>query len=581
MNFSFCLITKNEEKNIEKCLEPIKNLNMEIVVVDTGSTDRTKELAGKYTNRIYDFEWVNDFSKARNFAIEKASNDYVFFLDSDEFTTDYDLKKLFEYAKDFPGAIGQITRRNKCFSQNGDCIYVDYVERFFNRKLFYYTGSIHEQVTSRNNAPLEAYHMDWTVYHEGYYLTPEELKNKGLRNAAMLLKELEDNKDDPYIYYQLGQSYELFNDYEKALYYYEQGLNLKPDSSIKYVEIMTIGYGGVLNSLKKYNSALCLENRFPNYMRNADFVSMLAYAAMNSGNLVKAISLYKKATECKEYDTEGANSFLSYHNLACIYKALGNYREAIASFEKALPYERSKKALEEYIKELSTEAVAPVLSVIVILKNEQEYLPLLIQNLKEQTLGICKMQLILIDNCSSDNTYKIMEDFEKEYSDNVILIRSETEKNIDELCGLGYSYTSCPLIYFITGRVLAAKDCFRLLVTLAAGSGSMIASGAVCTNSPGSLNTNEIDDNLLEINAYTLSLTDMPTKQYYKETLTKMNADGFYLSASLFNAELFNNENIIFSEKAGASGHSLLYESACSYASSASIVENICFIRMS
>ena len=65
---SVCSIVRNEEKNIAKMLSSVQKYGFEIIVVDTGSTDRTKEIAAKYTDRIYDFEWVDDFSAARNYA---------------------------------------------------------------------------------------------------------------------------------------------------------------------------------------------------------------------------------------------------------------------------------------------------------------------------------------------------------------------------------------------------------------------------------------------------------------------------------------------------------------------------------
>ena len=82
---SACIITKNEEKNIVRCLNSIKDIVDEIIVVDTGSNDKTINIAEKYTNNIYHYKWSDDFAKARNFAIDKANGDYILFLDADEY----------------------------------------------------------------------------------------------------------------------------------------------------------------------------------------------------------------------------------------------------------------------------------------------------------------------------------------------------------------------------------------------------------------------------------------------------------------------------------------------------------------
>ena len=77
VEISLCMIVKNEEKVLARCLDSIAGLMDEIIIVDTGSTDKTKEIAGKYTDNIYDFEWIDDFAAARNFAFSKATKEYI------------------------------------------------------------------------------------------------------------------------------------------------------------------------------------------------------------------------------------------------------------------------------------------------------------------------------------------------------------------------------------------------------------------------------------------------------------------------------------------------------------------------
>lgn len=93
---SLCMIVKNEEKILRRCLDSIKGLMDEIIIVDTGSTDRTKEIASEYTDKLFDFEWIHDFSAARNFAFSKASCDYIYSADADEVVNEENYEKFRE-----------------------------------------------------------------------------------------------------------------------------------------------------------------------------------------------------------------------------------------------------------------------------------------------------------------------------------------------------------------------------------------------------------------------------------------------------------------------------------------------------
>ena len=144
---SICVIMKNEEKNMKAFLTSIKQAFQdyphEIVLVDTGSTDQTLSIAQKYTDRIFHFEWIGDFSAARNFSLSCAFNDWVLVLDCDEYITALDLSGLEAMIRQYPNAVGMLSRKNH-YEQNGtDAVYTDDVERFFNRKAFHYEAIIH------------------------------------------------------------------------------------------------------------------------------------------------------------------------------------------------------------------------------------------------------------------------------------------------------------------------------------------------------------------------------------------------------------------------------------------------------
>lgn len=149
MEISLAMIVKNEEKVLKRCLESVKNLFDEIIIVDTGSTDNTKNIAKDYTSKIYDFKWVDDFSKARNFSFEKATKEYIMWLDADDLITEsqqtafIQLKHKIEKVN--PDVV--MMKYNISFDQNDNPTFSYYRERILKKSCnFVWQDPIHEVI---------------------------------------------------------------------------------------------------------------------------------------------------------------------------------------------------------------------------------------------------------------------------------------------------------------------------------------------------------------------------------------------------------------------------------------------------
>lgn len=336
MNLSICIITKNEEKNIGRCLESFSNLGIELVVVDTGSTDSTKEIVQKYTDNLYSFAWIDDFSAAKNYALEKAGNDMVMFIDSDEYLREIDINALADSIKTSPNKVQRILCCNH-YSHNGVRQEShEWISRIFNKKLYHYEGRIHEQIVANNGEKYQAIRSSVVIDHTGYDLDEEQKRKKALRNITLLEKEYEvlcskhreSTEEACYVLYQLGKSYYTINDYPKAIEYFELATLIDIDPKLEYVSDMIETYGYALIENNQADKAMCLEGVYEEFSRNADFQFLMGLIYMKNALFNEAIEEFKKATTHKEAKCLGVNSYLAYHNIAVIYECTGNKEEA-------------------------------------------------------------------------------------------------------------------------------------------------------------------------------------------------------------------------------------------------------------
>lgn len=145
---SLCMIVKNEEAVLARCLDSIRDGVDEIIIVDTGSTDRTKEIAARYTDRIYDFEWNFDFSAARNYSFSKATMDFAMWLDADDVFTEENFAAFLQLKRTIPDTVDAVMMRyNTAFDENGKPVFSYYRERMVRTSTPYeWKGRVHEAI---------------------------------------------------------------------------------------------------------------------------------------------------------------------------------------------------------------------------------------------------------------------------------------------------------------------------------------------------------------------------------------------------------------------------------------------------
>ncbi|OPA75654.1 hypothetical protein BVG16_20170 [Paenibacillus selenitireducens] len=220
---SLCMIVKNEEKVLERCLNSVSRLVDEIIIVDTGSKDRTKEIAFHFTDQVYDYQWDNDFSAARNIAISYATSQFILVLDADEYIDLTKYNQIINFLSSLPNKspIAIIVPiYNFVGSPNsGNLNQIEAVRIFSNDPQVKFDRPIHEQVISTKEE-LEFVRFDLPIYHTGYTTESMEQKQKSKRNLN-IFEHLKTNKQlNCYDNYTLGNEYFALSNYSLALQHY-------------------------------------------------------------------------------------------------------------------------------------------------------------------------------------------------------------------------------------------------------------------------------------------------------------------------------------------------------------------------
>lgn len=205
VSVSVCMIVKNEEAVLQRCLDCVKQFADEIVIVDTGSDDATKQIAQRYTDKVYDFSWCEDFAKARNFAFSKGSSDFLMWLDADDVILKEDIKSIQQLKQRLSlDTTIVMMKYHTAFDEIGQPVFTYYRERLINRKAnLAWEGVIHEVI------PLQG-----TIQYEDIAITHQKLH---VADPDRNLKIFEHLKQEGKLFSPREQFY-----YARELYYHER-----------------------------------------------------------------------------------------------------------------------------------------------------------------------------------------------------------------------------------------------------------------------------------------------------------------------------------------------------------------------
>ena len=229
LTLSLCMIVKDEEEMLPRCLAAVAPAVDEIVIVDTGSTDRTIEIAREYNATVIEREWTGSFSEARNASFEAATGDWIVYLDADEVLVLEDTDRLRSLTgRTWREAFYLVETSYTGELGDGAAITNNALRVFRNRAQYRFEGRLHEQIAQ--NLPLYAAgrveQSSVRIEHYGYLGAVRDAKEKSRRNLDLLKAQQAESPTDAFLHFNLGTEYSVLGDYSSALTEYEQAWSL-------------------------------------------------------------------------------------------------------------------------------------------------------------------------------------------------------------------------------------------------------------------------------------------------------------------------------------------------------------------
>jgi len=353
-----CMIVRDEEKYLEDALISIKDYVDEIVIVDTGSIDKTIEIAKKYTDKIYSIEWEgNYFAGARNESIKHAENaDWVFIIDADERLDPKSGQRMRDIIdrSEYGAIIFQIHSPLLTGSS------MNFGPRLFRRSVAGYSEMVHNQPLYEGTSLI----TDLSITHIGYNLSKEEMVRKWKRTEALLKKQIEGDPDTPFHYMNLVRIYrcqEQWQDVVKTVEEITNRLDVASLNDAAYCGLM-IDYIYSHYELRLLDKAFEVGKSFlEKFPDTLDAVQFMGGIALELGKIDDAIKYFNQHIELvQQYstskkftrltmDTLGASG-KSWNNLGKCYMDKGEFQKAVSCYQKAIEFDGNVPLYVENLK---------------------------------------------------------------------------------------------------------------------------------------------------------------------------------------------------------------------------------------
>ena len=360
ITISLCMIVKNEEDCLARCLNSVKDIADEIIIVDTGSTDKTMKIAKKFTNNIYEFEWINDFSAARNFAFSKATMDYRMWLDADDVILEADRKKILELKKTLSKDVDIVTMKyNTSTDADGNVLFSSTRGRLFKReKNHEWLDPIHEYIPLSGNV----------LYLQDIFITHKKEKHFTDRNIKIYEEQIKNNIElSPRSTYYYARELRDHGRHIEAIHYFEKFLNDGfgwVEDNIASCFALSVCYQVIKNQDKRLGSLL---RSFEYAKPRAEICCQLGYYFRDEkSNLDMAVYWFKTALELENPNSVGfvLHDFWGYIpniELAVCYYRLGDMEKSKlynSEAKKHKPNSTAVKYNEDLFKEMAKKDLA-------------------------------------------------------------------------------------------------------------------------------------------------------------------------------------------------------------------------------